>query len=216
MLFLYLAACSWGGSDELPTAPDAKGPLPTLQLGKTTQVTRGPPPGADPQQPVGPEPVLTNESCDQLDDGGPVAGPECITAEITCGETVIGHTRGGTQSFDSKFYDKKFCTPATTNHDGGDERVYRLKMPAGDWTATAWLDTPCADLDLAGIEVSAGDTCPTMESAVPRCDMWPQGHGKRESIELTSQEPTTWLLVVEGKNDQEGPFGLHVTCRQGL
>ena len=66
----------------------------------------------------------------------------------------MGHTIGGVQRFDSRFYEKQFCTPRITNHDGGNERVYTLEMPEGDWTAYVTLDSPCADLDVAADEGS--------------------------------------------------------------
>jgi hypothetical protein len=172
-------------------------------------------PGTDSRPPV-PEWAVHKEQCDDLADGGAVNGPDCITDVITCGETVIGHTQGGVQRFDSRFYEKQFCTPYTTNHDGGDERVYQLQFPPGDWTAFVYLDTPCADLDLAGIRWS-GDTCPGIQHNVPQCEMWPDAYARdREYIRLASQKESTWLLVVEGKGDDEGAFALHVQCRPGL
>src|SRR5687767_14981868 len=42
--------------------------------------------------PPPPEAAVTASQCDDISNGGPVAGPGCITSDITCGETVIGHT----------------------------------------------------------------------------------------------------------------------------
>lgn len=172
-------------------------------------------PGSDSRPPV-PEWVVHADQCSDLQDGGPVNGPDCITDVIECGETVVGHTVGGVQRFDSRFYEKHFCTPYTTNHDGGDERIYQLTFPEGDWKAFVYLDTPCADLDMAGIRWS-GDTCPTTSHIVPQCEMWPDAYGGgREYMELVSQKASTWLIAVEGKGDAEGAFALHVQCRPGL
>ena len=128
----------------------------------------------------------------------------------------MGHTKGGTRHFDTRFYEKKFCTPATTDHDSGDERVYRLTMPDGDWTANVHLETPCADLDLAAMVFDDAEDCPTITDHVPRCEMWPQRRGKPESVRLVSQKETTWLIVIEGKGMEEGAFALHVECENHL
>ncbi|MBX2800251.1 MAG: hypothetical protein KTR31_21405 [Myxococcales bacterium] len=166
--------------------------------------------------PPPPEEAVTSGQCGDLTDGGPVAGPDCVTATISCGETVIGHTRGGVDQFDTAFWEKKFCWPATVPHDSGDERVYRLEMPDGEWRAYVWLDTPCADLDMMAA-LHTGDTCPTLGHNVRRCESGLQkGSGQREMMELVHQGKATWYIVVEGSGDDEGAFALHVQCREGL
>lgn len=165
------------------------------------------------------EPGLSQDQCTDMSDGGPVHGPGCVTAEIGCDQMVIGHTVGGVDQYDTRFYEKKFCWPATVDHDSGDERVYRLKMPPGDWRAWVTLHTPCADLDVAGIRWD-DDSCPTMGSSINVCEMKPEKSTNTERIELTSQtfdgKIPSWYIVVEGKNDNEGPFSLHVQCAPGL
>jgi hypothetical protein len=145
-----------------------------------------------------------------------MAGPDCVTAKIACGDTVVGHTRGGASAFDTRFYESQYCTPALTNHDSGDERVYLLELPAGDRHAKVWLDTPCADLDLAAIRVIDAATCPTPGSTIKQCEMSVQPGTRRDRVEFASQVASSWLLVVEGKGDAEGAFALTVTCGQGL
>lgn len=174
------------------------------------------PPTPTPSSSDDPAAVITTSNCGDVSDGGPVAGPACITGTVSCGDTVAGHTKGGTSTFDTRFYEAKYCTPATTNHDSGDERVYALTMPAGNHRAIVTLDTPCADLDLAAVRVPGFDACPTVDTDVPQCEMWPKPGTQRETVELVSQGPSTWLLVVEGKNDAEGAFGLGVRCVDGL
>lgn len=166
----------------------------------------GPPP---------PEPGIYASQCDDLKEGGAIRGPDCVTDVIRCGDTVVGHTVGGVNQFTTQFYEKKFCTPATTNHDGGEERVYRLDVPAGDHTALVTLDSPCADLDLAGIKWN-GDSCPGVQHAVNQCEMWPRPKGQREQVRLVSQRKTSWLVVVEGKGQEEGAFSLSVQCWNAL
>jgi hypothetical protein len=165
--------------------------------------------------PPPPEPAVTASNCDDLQDGGPVTGPGCVTGEIRCGQTVVGHTKGGVDKFDTKFYEKKFCFPGFNDMNGGDERVYRLVMPEGEWRAFVWMDTPCADLDLSAM-MWDGDDCPDMGANISRCESEPQKGANWELVELTHQGNATWFLVVEGKRQEEGAFALHVQCREGL
>jgi hypothetical protein len=171
-------------------------------------------PGTDTSPPP-PERVITSSNCEDLQDGGPVGGPGCITSDISCGETIIGHTVGGVRRFDSKFYEKKFCWPYILNHDGGEERIYRLVMPEGEWKAFVTLETPCANLDLIAMKWS-GDECPTMGSNVPQCEANIDVKSDREVVELVHQGQATWFIAVEGQREEEGAFALHVQCRPGL
>ncbi len=209
MPFLFLVlACDYG-----LTLPSSDPPTPTedLKPGVTTpirtrrnilpgQVTGPPPPDAG----------LTGSQCGAMSDGGPVGGDGCVTAELHCNETIVGNTNGGVAKFDTRFYEQFFCTPATTNHDGFDERVYRLKLEP-DTRALVYLDTPCADLDLAAVKFS-GDECPTGSSMVNQCEELIQSGTKREKVDLWNQGDSQWYVIVEGKDDEEGSFALTVQC----
>ncbi len=162
-----------------------------------------------------PEAGLDAEQCSALTAGGPPIGPDCMSGELKCGETIIGHTTGGVRRFDTRFYESNFCTPATTDHDGGDERVYRLKVPDGDWTAVVTLDSPCADLDLAAMKHN-DDRCPTSATMVGQCEMYPKEGKTREQVRLVSQRESWWWIVVEGNGAAEGGFALSVQCRAGV
>ncbi|MEZ4322253.1 MAG: hypothetical protein R3F61_32570 [Myxococcota bacterium] len=171
-------------------------------------------------QPSYPTPSITLEQCDDLTEGGPVSSDGCITAEVTCESRTIGHTIGGVQRYDSKFYEKKQCWPATRDHDSGNERIYKLVMPEGEWRAWATLYTPCADLDIAAVRHDHGG-CPTMGSNVGPCEMTVNDYNRPERIELTSQtkragERPVWYIIVEGKNADEGVFELDIQCRPGV
>ncbi|MCB9673668.1 MAG: hypothetical protein H6737_01045 [Alphaproteobacteria bacterium] len=161
------------------------------------------------------------EQCSDIIEGGPVNGPDCLTSEIRCDQQIIGHTRGGVDLYDTKFYEKKFCWPGTRDHDSGDERVYKLVMPPGEWRAWVDLHSPCADLDVAGIRFDhGGDRCPDISNTINQCEMKLNDNPGSERIELTSQtgpgQNAVWYIVVEGKNDDEGPFSLYVQCAPGL
>ncbi|MEQ1565341.1 MAG: hypothetical protein ABMA64_06865 [Myxococcota bacterium] len=207
-VLISLAGCF--GSD--PVAPP---PAPPPEPVRPPLTTPGPLP-LRPEAPGDPAATIGADNCDDLADGGPVAGPDCVTQRITCGQTIAGHTRGGAAAFDTKFYEKQYCTPALTNHSSGDERVYLLSLPDGDRHASIWLDTPCADLDLAAMRVTDAEKCPTVDSAIKQCEMSIQPGQRRERVDIVSQTPSDWLIVVEGKNDAEGAFALTVQCGDGI
>lgn len=207
----------------MPAAPTAVQPddLGTIAVTPPGQPVKLPPlPANITQGPRMPESPIHRDQCDDLFDGGPLGGEEpCVTAEIHCDEMIIGHTVGGVDEYDNDFYEDKFCWPRLIEHDGGEERVYKLVMPPGEWRAWATLHTPCADLDVTAIRHDA-DSCPTIRSNINQCEMKPESSTRSERIEMTSQTQgdrnAIWWIVVEGKNAEEGAFSLHIQCAMGL
>jgi hypothetical protein len=172
-----------------------KGPL--MQPGKLS----------GPDAPIG----ITADQCTKLTDGGPLmAGSDSLTGVLKCGDKITGATKGGVKRFDSLFYEKKFCTPRTTNHAGGDERIYKFEEQRNQ-IAYITMDTPCANLDLAAIQSKDGKL-PTMESSVDRCEMNIKKGTTRERVDLFARDPITWYVVVEGIDEEEGAFALTVDC----
>lgn len=162
--------------------------------------------------------LLDPTMCDDMQDGGPVEDG-CVTADLKCGDNIIGHTVGGVDRYDTTFYEKKFCWPSTLQHDAGNERVYRLTMPDGEWRAWVTLYSPCEDLNVAAMRFD-DDTCPTIDSMIKVCEMSVKKSTITDRIELTTQTPSsyepTWYVVVEGPDDKDGPFSLHVQCAPGV
>jgi hypothetical protein len=214
-ILLLITACCLPSN--LTTLPSAEGPFegPLVpNAPKKVRERRLILPGVS-NVPPPPEAAVTSSQCGDLDNGGRPAGPGCITSDISCGETIVGHTKGGVRRFDTEWWESNFCWPATEDHDGGEERVYRLVMPEGEWRAFVWMDSPCADLDLMAARWNEDD-CPPDGVHVTHCESnLVRGTGD-ERIELVHQGQATWLIVVEGKDQQEGAFGLHVQCRRGL
>jgi hypothetical protein len=168
--------------------------------------------------PGDPEIALSAKQCSDLTDGGPVKGPDCVTDTIECGQTIIGHTVGGTKKFDTRFYEMNFCWPGTIQRDGGDERVYKFRFPPGAWRAKFVLDTPCADLDVVAFTWDKS-TCPGNRTEVRECDSRREAGSKREFAEAVTDGRdvwTDWLVVVEGIGQEEGPFALTVQCTEGV
>lgn len=218
---LSALAVSWyTAAPEVLTKP-VEAPRPPLTLTPPgSPVTMPPLPSKISGGPPLPESPIHPDQCDDIQDGGPLGGKEpCVTAEIHCDEMIIGHTVGGVDEYDSEFYEEKFCWPKLLNHDSGDERVYKLVMPPGEWRAWATLHTPCADLDVMAMRYDK-DICPDWESTIHQCEMNPKTSTRTERIEMTSQtrpdRNAIWYIVVEGKGDEEGPFSLHVQCHPGL
>ncbi|MCB9668561.1 MAG: hypothetical protein H6736_03200 [Alphaproteobacteria bacterium] len=211
---------SFAMSDKKPQ-PTEKIDVGTLALTPPGHPVKLPPlPANISDGPPIPDPPIHRDQCADIQDGGPLGGPEpCVTSEIHCDEMIIGHTIGGVDEYDTTFYEKKFCWPKLIDHDGGDERVYKLVMPPGEWRAWATLHTPCADLDVAAIRYDKPG-CPDFNSTIHQCEMKPQSSTRSERIEMTSQtrpgQNAIWYIVVEGKNNHEGPFSLHVQCAPGL
>ena len=160
--------------------------------------------------PAPPDPGITKDQCNDMIDGGELHGPDCATDVIACGQTIRGHTRGGVNRYDTRFHEQFQCWPATRNKDSGDERVYRLEMPA-DTRAYVTLDTPCADLDATMIKLQTNE-CPKSNSLIRQCHSLPKDGTTREVMYVEWDKPSVWWIVVEGRSEEEGAFALSVQC----
>lgn len=212
---------SWLFRSEPTVAQQEEGPTGPIEVTRPGRPVRLPPlpPSITSGPPIPPSPIHRDQ-CSDIVDGGPLLGDgTCATAEIHCDEMIIGHTLGGVDEYDSDFYEDKHCWPRLIDHDGGDERVYKLVMPPGEWRAWVTLHTPCADLDVMAIRHDT-DTCPTTRSNINQCEMKAESSTRPERFQMTSQtsngRQAVWWIVVEGKRNEEGPFSLHVQCAAGL
>ncbi|NCG20264.1 MAG: hypothetical protein GWP91_14745 [Rhodobacterales bacterium] len=210
-VLLSLLACQYGltlPSDD--AGPDGDSVIGKIKVRERRNILPGNISG-----PAPPEAGITAGQCDDITHGGPTTGPDCISGVLRCGDAIVGHSIGGMRRYNTRFYEANFCTPATTNHDGGEERVYRLDMPDGDWSAQVTFDSPCADLDIAALKWN-DTTCPSAKAMVTQCEMRPRPQGDREQLRLVTQNETSWFLVVEGKDQEEGAFSISVQCWPGL
>jgi hypothetical protein len=209
-MFLWLLACEYGLT--LPsTEAGPEGPLIASQTTKARErVTILPQDERAPPPPV--EAGIYASQCGDLTDGGAVGLSNCLTAEIHCGETIVGHTVGGVQRISSRWMASSFCVPDVVAHDKGHERMYLLRTPDHDQTATITLDTPCTDLDVFAFPFPRAE-CPNGDTIVSRCEMFPEDGTAREQIEVVTQSPGDWFIVVDGKSNNEGAFSLSVQCR---
>lgn len=169
----------------------------------------------------GPPPGLTTDQCKQVNAGGPVKGPGCVSSEIKCGQTIVGHTRGGGKNFNTKWYDDHYCWPETRNHNGGDERLYRFDpnangIPARFW-GDVWFDTPCEqDLTFTVFMSRDSDVCPAKD--LKNCEtpnpFTPQNRTRRNQRVLIDPGEI-WYVLVEGADDKEGAFSVTFNCELG-
>ena len=168
----------------------------------------------------GPDPGVSAAQCGTLSDGGPVNGPDCVTAEIKCGETVVGHTRGGVNRYNSMFYQNNTCWPSTRNHNGGDERVYmfvpdkseRFMRGETRMRVTAYFDSPCADLTFTKMVGDRG-VCP--KDSAKLCDSanpFNREAGTRNIMNMTVDKGEVYYFLVEGGDDAEGAFSISLMC----
>jgi hypothetical protein len=169
----------------------------------------------------GPAPGLLASQCSGLTEGGPVAGPGCVTAPLRCGETIVGHTRGGGKNFNNVWYEESTCWPNTRNHNGGDERLYRFDPNAhgipGRFWANFWLDTPCEQhLDLTVFRTTDKNSCPT--EFTPNCDTVnpnTKANKTRRFYRAAIDPGEIWYVLIEGADDVEGAFALTMECELG-
>jgi hypothetical protein len=208
-ILLALVACDFTlPSKEAAPSDDQIKPGAALPARERQLILPAKAPGPPP-----PEAGISPSQCNTMTDGGPVKGPDCVTQEIHCGETVIGHTRGGVNRFNSQWWRQYFCWPDTVNHNGGDERVYKLHVPLeGRIMTTITLDTPCANLDMMVFPWS-GSTCPGLDANIPDCESMRKAGTERERVDEVDDGPITYLVVVEGTDEEEGAFSLTVQCQ---
>ncbi len=168
--------------------------------------TPPPPPPAPPAPPPPPTGPLT---CDSTYGADLAPSDGCVTDVIGCGETVRSHTQGGGPNrFDTAFYQSKYCFVTSETYDGG-ERIYRFNMPPSTH-ATVELSSPCADLDLMILQWSP-EGCPARGSSISNCETNTRAGGG--TVELDSiRNPRSFLVAVEGKGGDGGPFELTVAC----
>lgn len=134
----------------------------------------------------------------------------CLSGTLRCGDTIEGTTVGGESRWDDSFYAGKFCFPAFWGH-GGPERAYLFQAPAHTGV-TIRLQSDCADLDLIAVSYGYSGTCPDLDHAVGACEGDDKSGGGRVYIE-SLQRGATWVIGVDGKGGEVGPFRLKVDCQ---
>jgi hypothetical protein len=138
-------------------------------------------------------------------------GKDCVTAELVCGDTIVGTTEGGLSEYDDHFYSgDSFCSSLPDNYSGP-ERAYRFEMPANA-EAVIYLDSACGgDLDLIAMRWPETDSCPNIHHSLGQCDEDDaKGDGRLELY--SDKHARNFVLVVEGKDGIGGEFGIKIDC----
>lgn len=135
----------------------------------------------------------------------------CVTQTLQCGSSILDSNHGGTGNFSDDFYRKKFCQPFTYAYDGP-ERVYSFKVPVAT-DADIWLDSDCEDLDLMAFVWDYEGSCPTINHMISVCEADAERGGGHVRI-TTLNNPSEYLVVVDGKEGVTGPFRLTIECKE--
>ncbi|MFT5686153.1 MAG: hypothetical protein ACI8RZ_007109 [Myxococcota bacterium] len=143
----------------------------------------------------------------------PTPSPEdCVVRDLTCGETFIDTTRGGTSVMAEGAYSSWFCTAFPAGDFSGNERIYNFTHP-GTGTVTFDLDAPCSDLDLIVVRWefwSTDQTCPGEGHSISECEM-AEGTGGG-SVDIWANTESNYLVIVDGPQPVLDLFELGVTC----
>jgi hypothetical protein len=135
-------------------------------------------------------------------------GPDCVTREISCGESFEATIEGGTSVMTGDAYQSWYCEVVGSSSYAGTERVYEFYHP-GTGNATISLDSPCANLDLFAAYWTS-DSCPTAENSILECEG--SIDSGDDSITIWNNEERRYLVVVDGPYGDEEAFGLSVSC----
>ncbi|RME28717.1 MAG: hypothetical protein D6798_01755, partial [Deltaproteobacteria bacterium] len=149
--------------------------------------------------------------CDHPPEPDDVAGPDCLTDTISCNQTIVATTEGGSDAIDGAGYGSWFCSPVDSGVYQGAERVYAWEHP-GNGNATVSLYTPCDDLDLFAIYWEDETSCPSAEYSIGECE-GETGSDSHHEFVIWNNEPRRYLIVVEGPDGEQAPFRLTVTCK---
>jgi len=127
----------------------------------------------------------------------------CIPAStISCGATLSGDTATNPAATD--VIGTYACTAA---NESGKELAYTFTA-ASSGEATFVLDGLSSDLDLFGLQ-DLGSGCDPSGCL----DFSTSGGSAAESVTMTVNAGQTYYVVVEGWNNNEGPFTLAATCQ---
>jgi hypothetical protein len=151
-----------------------------------------------------------NIDCDDDSRASRPLSSDCITAEVKCGQAILGHTAGGSSVWDDTFYRSKFCAPADEGTYLGRERIYWLDSPT-EVEVQVELKSPCEDLDLFLVTWSDPNVCPTANNSVSSCEADTSRGGGRV-ISQNINHGYTYLIGVESRDGKDAPFEIEVRC----
>lgn len=134
-------------------------------------------------------------------------GPDCVTASISCGETIEGTTGGGSSVLDSSLYEDWFCAIPAASYEGS-ERVYVLDVN-GSQDIDIDLDAACGEVDLFALHW-VDDTCPYPGVSIYECEGATRDGS--DHIDLFTDQSYRFYVIVESRNEKAQNFKLTVNC----
>ncbi len=146
--------------------------------------------------------------CDDPPAAVAVGGPDCVTDTVDCSSDFASTTKGGSSAMKGEDYVSWYCEVVSDDSYSGSERVYSFLHPGTGW-ATFSLEAPCEELDLFVVRWG-DDSCPTSAYSILECE------GSKDSgddtVEVWNNEEAEYLVVVDGPEGDETPFGLSISC----
>jgi len=139
----------------------------------------------------------------------------CVTRSISCGETILGSTVGGSTGYGSETYIVTYACAGQWGFDvdySAPERVFNFYMPAGQH-ADIELYAPCGDMRLTALFVPS-DACPADAAA---CSSPTMSNTQGDTQTLISEfghatQDREFQFVVDGISGDTGNFRLKVDC----
>ena len=133
----------------------------------------------------------------------------CVTATIGCGESLLSTIEGGTSLLSGAQYASYWaCAVVGPQSYRGTERMFAFQHPGTGW-ATITLVSPCDNLDLFAAYWE-DESCLDERSVVTECEGDTSGGGGW--VRIWNNRPRRYVLVVEGPEGEEAPFGIGVSC----
>ncbi len=148
--------------------------------------------------------------CDEALSTAPGEGPGCYASSLSCGDSVLATTEGGSSNFVGDDYTHFYCFVNIDENDyDGTERVYWIDLDP-DVYATASLKAPCGEMSLAAMVWTSDDECPD-GSGVSVCEGEEDADGGSVTFGGYSGN-NTWIVVVDTPTPDAYNFRLSLDC----
>ncbi len=128
---------------------------------------------------------------------------------LSCGDSVIATNEGGPSQLDGSAYASFWaCAVVGTSNYTGPEQHFFVEHPGTGYIRIA-LDSPCEDLDLFVVRWDGG-SCLHKDLSIVECEGQVSSGGGW--VYIWNNEPSAYIVVVDGPNGETGPYGVTVNC----
>jgi hypothetical protein len=123
---------------------------------------------------------------------------------------VVATTEGGTSVVSGADYASSWaCAVVGAESYSGVERMHSFEHPGTGYVEVS-LDSPCEHLDLFIMRWTDDESCVRSGVSILECEANVDADGGAVSVYNTT--PARYVIVVEGADGEEAPYGLSVTC----